>query len=47
MKTNELRTDYSSGKRIVPLGKARQQTRASLNESFPEMVGDKTQRIGG
>lgn len=38
---------HSGERRIVPLGKAREQTRAVNNEAFPELVGDKTQRIGG
>lgn len=47
MKTIDVGSVHSGDKRIVRLGKARQHTRASNNEAYPEMAGDKTQRIGG
>ncbi|AEG50360.1 hypothetical protein Sphch_2717 [Sphingobium chlorophenolicum L-1] len=42
-----VKSGREPGRPLVKLGKARHQTRASMNEIAPELVGDKTQRFGG
>jgi hypothetical protein len=47
MQTTKQDGGRGSERRIVMLGKACRQTRASFNEPLPEMAGDRTQRLGG
>ncbi|WP_176597210.1 hypothetical protein [Sphingobium sp. 15-1] len=47
MHIQDVKSGRGPGRSLVKLGKARHQTRASMNEIAPELVGDKTQRFGG
>jgi len=47
MQRKEVASGRSTDRPLIQLGSARRHTRASTDETFPELVGDRTQRIGG